>query len=109
MDGMVKLSRSRVGQDQLARLQGMSDLPMIILSELLALHITEDTHAQDHRLAVKGVTARVCQSSIIPRGNRLAKTVINRFTGCQIQREQMSKQIMGDLPDEKLAGAAPFL
>ena len=66
LDGMVKLSRSRVGQDQLARLQGISDLPMIILSELLALHITEDTHAQDHRLAVKGSLPGVASHQSYP-------------------------------------------
>ena len=28
---------------------------------------------------------------------------------CRIRRKELSSQIMGDLPAEKLAGAAPFM
>ena len=57
-DGMVKFTGSRVGQAQLARLLGTGHLPMVMQSKILALHITEDAHAEDHRLMVRNVTTR---------------------------------------------------
>ena len=93
----------------MAKLQGTADLPMIMPSQLVALRITEDAHAQDHRLTVMDVTARVHQMIIIPGVNRLANTVINRCMGCRIWKKQMSKQIFGDLPDKKLVKMAPFM
>ena len=44
-DGMVKLTRSKVGQAQLARLLGTGHLPVVMPSGLLALRITEDARS----------------------------------------------------------------
>ena len=62
---MVKLTRSRVGQFQLARLLDVSHLPVVMPSKLLARRITEDTRAQDHRLTVMVITARVRRTANI--------------------------------------------
>ena len=48
-DGMVRLTGSRVGRAQQARLLGTGRLPVVMPSELLALRITEDAHAEDNR------------------------------------------------------------
>ena len=71
--GMVKITRSRVGQAQLGRLLGTDHLPVVMPSKLLGLHMTEDNHAQDHRLTIKDVIARVRQTVLIPGGKKLAK------------------------------------
>ena len=106
--GLVVIT-GRVGQAHLARLLGTSSLPVVMPTELLALRVTEAAHREDHRLTVRDVTARVRRTVYVPGGNRLAKAVCNRCMVCRCNKRTLSKQIMGDLPLEKLSGAAPFV
>ena len=99
----------RVGQAELVRLLGTNSLLVVMPSELLALRVTQEAHEEDHRLGVRDTTARVRRSVFIPGGNRLHKTVANRCMVCRVTNRTLNKQIMGDSPEEKLAGAAPFV
>ena len=101
--------RGRVGQAHLARLLGTSSLPVVMPSELLALRVTEEAHREDHRMTVRDVTARVRRTIFIPGGNKLAKSVCSRCMVCRTKNRIMNRQIMGDLPEEKLSAAAPFV
>ena len=101
--------RGRVGQAHLARLLGTSSLPVVMPSELLALRVTEEAHREDHRMTVRDVTARVRRTIFVPGGNKLAKSVCSRCMVCRTKNRIMNKQIMGDLPEEKLSAAAPFV
>ena len=107
-DGQVKVS-GRVPAAEMARLLGVPALPVIMPGELLALRLTEAAHREDHRRSVRDVTARVRRAAWIPGGNKLAKTVASRCMACKIKNRALSKQVMGDLPAEKLAAAAPFV
>ena len=106
--GLVRIT-GRVGQAQLARLLGTDSITVIMPTELLALRVTEEAHREDHRMTVRDVTARVRRTVFIPGGNRLAKAVASRCMVCRNNNKIMNKQIMGDLPEEKLSGAAPFV
>ena len=106
--GLVVVT-GRVGQAHLAKLLGTSSLPVVMPSELLAQRVTEEAHREDHRMSVRDISARVRRTTYIPGGNRLAKAVAGRCMVCRLSKRIQSKQIMGDLPAEKLSGAAPFI
>ena len=108
-EGLVKVARSRVGQARLAQLLGNADLSVVMPSELFARKIVVRAHEEDHCLTTRDVAAHVRRTGIIPGGNSLIKSVLFTCMKCRTRRKEISSQIMGDLPDKKLSGAAPFI
>jgi transposase InsO family protein len=99
----------RVRKEKLADLLGMSRLRIIMPGEPLAVLITRAAHCQDHRRNYKDVVARVRRLAWIPKGTRLAKTIVDHCPICRLQDKKEGKQLMGPLPDLRLQSSAPFV
>jgi hypothetical protein len=100
--------KGRIRGEDLARMLGISRLPVVMAQEKLAELIVTDAHNKDHRMSPQDVLARARQLCWIPRGTQLAKRVIGRCMFCRTKRFRASQQIMAQLPAEKLASSPPF-
>jgi hypothetical protein len=105
--GLVIVS-GRIHGDDLARLLGKPELPVLMPTESLALLITREAHQEDHRRSPQDVVARTRKHCWIVRGTALARTVISRCATCRLNDHKLSKQIMSLLPPEKLSRAPPM-
>ena len=106
--GGVVWVQGRVRREELARLLGTSELPVIMASEALAKAIMSKAHRCDHRRSPQDIAARSRRMVWVPGATRLAKTVAVRCYLCRSRDKKMARQQMGGLPDERTNLLAPF-
>ena len=106
--GGVVWVQGRVRGEELARLLGTSELPVVMASEALAKAIMSKAHRCDHRRSPQDIAARSRRMVWIPGSTRLAKTVASHCYFCRANDKRMARQQMGSLPDERTTLLAPF-
>ena len=105
--GIVWVS-GRIRKEEMAKILGVEELPVVISSEPLAQMILQEAHREDHSRDPQSVVARARRLCWIPRGTVGARKVIKGCMKCRRQDAVMMNQVMGDLPPEKLTASAPF-
>ena len=106
--GGVVWVQGRVRGEELAKLLGTSELPVIMASEALAKSVMSKAHRSDHRRSPQDIAARSRRMVWIPGSTRLAKTIASHCYHCRASDKRMAKQRMGSLPDERTTLLAPF-
>ena len=76
--------------------------------EPLAKIIMQDAHREDHRRTPQDVMARARRHVWIPKGTQLARKVVRECHWCRRENVKMQKQLMADLPEERLTAGKPF-
>ena len=100
--------QGRVRGEELARLLGTPDLPIVMATEALAASIMRKAHREDHRRSPQDIAARSRRLAWIPGATRLAKSVASHCYYCRASDKRMARQRMGSLPDERTTMLAPF-
>ena len=98
----------RVRGEDLARILGKDILPIILNHEPLARQVLHDAHLEDHNLDPQYLIARARKEVWIPRATKTAKAIASGCMHCRKRNKRMAKQVMGDMPSERLQVAAPF-
>ena len=93
----------------MASLLGLHSLPVIMPVEPLTLSLVTAAHEEDHRRSPKDILARARRQAWIPGGISVAKKVVRSCMWCRRRRKVMNKQLMAELPAEKLTASAPFV
>ena len=106
--GGIVWVRGRVRGEELARLLGMSELPVILAKEPLARSILSKAHRSDHRRSPQDIVARSRRLAWIPGAGRSAKVAARQCYACRAKDKKMACQQMGGLPDERTTNLAPF-
>ena len=92
----------------MACLLGKEELPVVMAEEPLARIIVKDAHEEDHRCDIQDVLARTRKLMWIPRGRCLARKVIRDCILCRRKNATLQRQMMAQLPEDKVSKAAPF-
>ena len=102
--------QGRVRGEQLARLLGTEQLPVIMGAERLAKSALSKAHRNrnDHRRSPQDISARSRRMFWIMGATRAAKLVANQCFQCRAKDKKMARQQMGGLPDERTTLLAPF-
>ena len=98
----------RVRGEHLAVLLGTKSLTVILASEPLAWTILHKAHREDHRRGPRNTAARSRRLVWIVSATRLAKSVNGRCFQCRYKDRKLEKQLMGQLPQERLEVNTPF-
>ena len=106
--GGIVWVQGRVRGEELARLLGTPDLPIVMATEALAASIMRKAHREDHRRSPQDIAARSRRLAWIPGATRLAKSVASHCYYCRASDKRMARQRMGSLPDERTKMLAPF-
>ena len=106
--GGIVWVQGRVRGEELARLLGTAELPVVMSSEALAKSVMSSAHRRDHRRSPQDIAARSRRLVWIPGATRLAKTTASHCYHCRATDKRMAKQLMGSLPDERTSLLAPF-
>ena len=106
--GGIVWVQGRVRGEELARLLGTSNLPIVMASEALAVSIMRKAHREDHRRSPQDIAARSRRMVWIPESTRLAKSIAVHCYHCRANDKRMARQQMGSLPDERTTMLAPF-
>ena len=105
--GLVVID-GRVRKEDLARLLGISEIPLIMPQEPLARMVLTDAHREDHNRDTQYVIVRARRELWIPSANKVAKAVARGCMGCRVRNKKMESQLMGQMPSERTKVAAPF-
>ena len=106
--GGVIWVQGRVRGEELAKLLGTAELPVVMPSEALAKSVMSKAHRGDHRRSPQDIAARSRRLVWVPGATRLAKTIASHCYRCKAMDKRMAKQRMGSLPDERTSLLAPF-
>ena len=106
--GGVVWVQGRVRGEELARLLGTAELPVLMASEVLAKSLMSKAHRQDHRRSTQDISARICRMAWIPGATKVAKVTAAHCYECRARDKRMAKQQMGSLPGERTSQLAPF-
>ena len=106
--GGIVWVQGRVRGEELARLLGTSELPVVMASEALAKAVVGKAHRCDHRRSPQDIAARSRRMVWIPGCTRLAKVVASHCYFCRCNDKRMARQQMGSLPEERTTLLAPF-
>ena len=99
---------ARVRGEKMAELLGVSTLPVLMGSEVLAGSILRKAHQQDHRRNPRDIAARSWRLAWIVGAGRYAKRVASHCYQCRLLDKKMAKQLMGQLLDERTSTLSPF-
>ena len=100
--------RGRIRGEQMATLLGTTALPVLLPGEALAKSIMARAHREDHRRGPRDAAARSRKAAWIMAATRLAKTIAAKCAVCRYHDKRMERQLMGQLPVERLEVVAPF-
>ena len=87
--------QGRIRGEELSRLLGVAELPVLLASEPLALSILRKAHRSDHRRSPQDIVARSRRLAWIVGAGRAAKAVANRCYLCRALDKKMASQQMG--------------
>ena len=100
--------QGRVRGEELARLLGIGELPVLMASEPLARSVLRKAHRSDHRRSPQDISARSRRMVWIVGSTRAAKVVARQCFACRAKDKRMASQQMGGLPEERTTELAPF-
>ena len=100
--------QGRVRGEELARLLGTAELPVLMASEVLAKSLMSKAHRQDHCRSPQDISARSRRMAWIPGATKVAKATDAHCYECRARDKRMAKQQMGSLPGERTSQLAPF-
>ena len=100
--------QGRVHGEELSRLLGVSELPVLVSSEPLARSVLRKAHRSDHRRSPQDIAARSRRLAWIVGAGRAAKLTASQCYTCRAKDKRMASQQMGGLPDERTTVLAPF-
>ena len=100
--------QGRIRKEELSRLLGVTELPVLLATEPLSKAILRKAHRDDHRRSPQDIVARSRRLAWIVGAGRAAKAVANQCYTCRALDKRMATQQMGGLPDERTTVLAPF-
>ena len=105
--GLV-VTTGRFSEKQLTKLLGKESLPILMPNTRLAKLIFHHCHEEDHRLSATDTLARSRKFVWVPRGLKLAKSVVKSCMKCRLAANSTAKQIMSQVPEGVLEVSPPF-
>lgn len=82
-------------------------IPLLPMEARVSLLLAHEAHDANHE-EIAGTLLRMRRVAWVVKGRRLAKRVVESCVICRKARAKKCKQIMGDLPPERIGPAAPF-
>ena len=98
----------RAKKATLARLLGLEELVVVMPQEQLAKIVMQDAHREDQRRTPQDVIARARGHVWIPKGTQLARKVVRECHWGRRENVKRQRQLMADLPEERLTAGKPF-
>ena len=105
--GLV-VTTGRFSEKQLTKLLGKESLPILMPNTRLAKLIFQHCHGEDHPLSATDTLARSRKFVWVPRGLKLAKSVVKSCMRCRLAANSTAKQIMSRVPEGVLEVSPPF-
>ncbi|XP_048035062.1 uncharacterized protein LOC125260633 [Megalobrama amblycephala] len=82
-------------------------VPILPMEARVSLLLAHEAHEANHE-EIAGTLLRMRKVAWVVKGRRLAKRVVESCVICRKARAKRCKQIMSDLPPERIGPAAPF-
>ncbi len=82
-------------------------VPLLPMETRISLLLAHEAHNANHE-EIAGTLLRMRRVAWVVKGRRLAKRVVESCVICRKARAKKCKQIMSDLPPERIGPAAPF-